>query len=98
MSAAPRNTMNSTKINCITESLYLLKNQRATRGKVNTMNEPSATTLIISQIKNKSLVSPLYIPPITAKTNRVSVSVTAVPPTAMLTLRCSEAPYLSTMG
>ena len=49
-------------------------------------------TLTTSHIQNKPPDSPLNMPPTTARTSSVSVSVTAVPPTAMLTLRWRDTP------
>ena len=51
------------------------------------INRLSRITFRISHIQNMSEVPPLNIPAITARTSKVSVSVTAVPPTAMLTAR-----------
>lgn len=95
---APKNTIASTKMNCITLSSYLRKNQRPIRGKKYMINPPRKTTLTTSHTQNSPPDSPLNIPPTTARTSNVSVSVTAVPPTAILTLRCRDTPYRITMG
>ena len=85
---APKNTMASTKMNCITLSSYLRKNQRPMRGKKYIINPPRKTTLTTSHTQNSPPDSPLNIPPTTAKTNS----------TAILTLRCRETPYRITIG
>ena len=98
ISPAPKKTIARTKMNCITLSLYRWKNQRPTRGKTQMINVPRKMTFITSQIQNSPPVSPLNSPPTTARINSVSVSVTAVPPTAILTLRWRDTPKRVTMG
>ena len=98
ISPAPRKTMARTKMNCITLSLYRWKNQRPIRGKNQMMNPPRKMTFTISHSQKKPPVSPLNSPPITANTSKVSVSVTAVPPTAILTLRWCDIPKRVTIG
>ena len=56
------------------------------------ISAPRKITFTTSQIQNNPPVSPLNSPPITASTSSVSVSVTAVPPTAILTLRWRDMP------
>ena len=84
--------MASTKMNCITLSSYRRKNHRPMRGNNCMMSTPSTTTFTTSHSQNRPPPSPLNRPLMTASTSRVSVSVTAVPPTAMLTLRWREMP------
>ena len=57
-----------------------------------TIKIPRKITFMTSHTQKKPSDSPLNIPPTTARTSKVSVSVTAVPPTAILTLRCRDTP------
>ena len=56
------------------------------------MSMASTTKRTTSQSQKRPPASPLNTPLMTASTSNVSVSVTAVPPTAMLTLRWREMP------
>ena len=85
ISPAPRKTIASTKMNCITLSLYRWKNQRPIRGKTDD-KKPRKMTLLPAKPEQPPCL-PFNSPPTTARINSVSVSVTAVPPTAILTLR-----------
>ncbi len=62
------------------------------------MTAPIIITLNAITIQNDSPVPPSNMPLMTASTSRVMVSVTAVAPTAMLTLLSRETPRRRTIG
>ena len=62
------------------------------------MAKKTAATFRKSMSQNSPVMSPLKYPPTMASTKSVSVSVMAVAPTAMVTLRWLERPYLNIMG
>ena len=92
MRPAPMKSIAITKIYCMMPSLYLRKKNRAMRGKMKTITNVIAIIFNSSAGRNHAPASPLYIPPITASTNSVRVSVTMVPPTAKFTQRSRERP------
>ena len=75
-----------------------LKNLRAMRGKVYIMMANTATVFTIIAIPNQPVSSPLNNPAMTASTSSVRVSVIAVAPTAMVTLRSCERPNFMIVG
>ena len=90
--------MASTNTNCITGSSYFLKNHLPSIGKQNTIRRLIRTTFTKSKSQYMLSDVPLYIPLITARMMRASVTVMTVPPIVMFTLLCLASPYLLTIG
>ena len=89
---APRNVIASTKMNCVTLSSWRRKKKRAMRGKKKNITKNTTDIFAKSRNQKPPVMLPLNSPPTTASTSSVSVSVMAVAPTAMVTLRWCDRP------
>ncbi len=90
--------MTSTKTYCDTLSLHRLKNQRASSGKSPMMQAMQPTTDRARRHQNPSSTDPVATPTTTVSSSSASVSVTTVPPTAIVTALSRVMPSLLTMG
>ena len=100
LSAALRNMIAKTKINCITESLYILRNQRVSLGIMKRSITQYTTNFTRKRSQNTTpgLSPPCTAPVVAATSIKVMSSDNIDAPTESVVTLCFCSPYLATIG